>query len=60
MSGIDQYFSDVTVMCREINRQVRTGEILTLSEEEGTRRVMDAVNANRTPSSPSQTKTKNK
>ena len=58
MSGIDQYFSDVTVMCREINRQVRTGEILTLSEEEGTRRVMDAVNANRT--SPSQTKTKNK
>lgn len=60
MSGIDQYFSDVTVMCREINRQVRTGEILTLSEEEGTRRVMDAVNANRTSSSPSQTKTKNK
>ena len=58
MSGIDQYFSDVTVMCREINRQVRTGEILTLSEEEGTRRVMDAVNANRTPSSPSQTKNK--
>ena len=43
MDNVTQWMNDVTAMCKEINNQVRTGEILTLSEEESTARVLQAV-----------------
>ena len=38
MDNVTQWMNDVTAMCKEINNQVRTGEILTLSDEESTAR----------------------
>ena len=43
MDNVTQWMNDVTVMCKEINNQVRTVEILTLSEEESTARVLQAI-----------------
>ncbi len=41
--NVNEWFAATTAACNEINRQVRTGEILSLSKEEGDKKVIEAV-----------------
>ena len=41
--NVEDWFAGMTAACNEINRQVRTGEILSLSKEEGDKKVIEAV-----------------
>ncbi len=41
--NVNEWLTATTAACNEINRQVRTGEILSLSKEEGDKKVIEAV-----------------
>ena len=41
--NVQEWFKATSAACDEINRQVRTGEILSLSKEEGDKKLIEAV-----------------